>query len=177
MPTVTSMSATVETASPSATHDSVSPTVAIAELGRFLRLTTDLTAQDEQGAMPMFSAYVDAAWHRLLENPLEYEPFCVEHAGVPVRHVELTGTGPIGWVAAYETAYGPLPEVWFADASGVVDGGLLAEYRSTGTVVTSWDCSPAPGDSDPHDGDTAEPRPTHTDTRPQELPDPGWGGR
>jgi len=44
--------------------------------------------------------------------------------------------------------FGPLPEVWFAGADGVLNEQALVRYRETGEVRAEWDCSPAPGDDD-----------------------------
>ncbi|MFI0169510.1 hypothetical protein [Streptomyces sp. NPDC017095] len=75
--------------------------------------------------------------------------------GQPIRHVADNGHGPIAWVAAYEAAYGPLPEIWFTDADGTVGQDVVARYRETGTVVAEWDCGPAGGDG----GDVAPDQP------------------
>ena len=143
---------------------------ALTELGKYLSLIR------HGGQLPMFSRYIDEKWHRLIDNPDHYGTFCTQHAGAPVRHLRVVGEGPVGWVPLYERAYGQLPEVWFADADGVVDEGLLAAYRRTGTVVTGWDCCPArPDHEDADDGGTADPQPIHTAPHPQEQPLPGWG--
>ncbi|TVL88432.1 hypothetical protein [Streptomyces sp. SAJ15] len=119
---------------------------ATTELGRFLTITGQ-RFKTGQSAPEMFSPAVDAAWHDLL-GTLAYEALCRETAGQPIGHVANNGHGPIGWVAAYEEAYGPLPEIWFTDADGNVDRGAIARYRTTGTVVAEWDCGPAGGDGD-----------------------------
>ncbi|MGW3073289.1 hypothetical protein [Kitasatospora sp. NPDC001132] len=80
-------------------------------------------------------------------------PFALQHAGRKLAHVEMRGVGPIAWVAAYEEAYGPLPEVCFTNADGTVNTEALAQYRETGTVTTEWDCGPVGGD----DGDNVVP--------------------
>ncbi|MGW3232178.1 hypothetical protein [Kitasatospora sp. NPDC001095] len=80
-------------------------------------------------------------------------PFALQHAGRKLAHVEMRGVGPIAWVAAYEEAYGPLPEVCFTNADGTVNTEALAQYRETGTVTTEWDCGPVGGD----DGDDVVP--------------------
>ncbi|MFE2723536.1 hypothetical protein [Kitasatospora sp. NPDC059327] len=119
------------------------------ELGKFFtiaarRIGVGATAPE------MFSGAVDAAWHTLVADPAAHDAFALQHAGRKLTHVETKGSGPIAWVAAYEEAYGPLPEIWFADADGTVNTDALAQYRKTGTVTAEWDCGPRPG---PGDGD------------------------
>ncbi|MFF6772681.1 hypothetical protein ACFY8W_03865 [Streptomyces sp. NPDC012637] len=116
------------------------------ELGRFLAVAKQRYDTGESPA-EMFSPAVDAEWHKLLATP-EYATFSTEHAGIVLGHREVKGSGPIAWVAAYKEAYGPLPEIWFTDAEGVLDEAALARYRDTGTVVAEWDCSPTSGDGD-----------------------------
>lgn len=118
------------------------------ELGRFLVLHTARTARGETGVMPMFSKLIDAEWHNLLTNWHVYRAFCGERGAAAAGHQQLTGSGPVGWIAEYEASYGPLTSAWFADASGVVNEDAMAVYTRTATVVTAWDCSPAPGDGD-----------------------------
>jgi hypothetical protein len=121
--------------------------VELIELGKFFEITArrfDTT----QSAPEMFSTAIDAAWHQLAEDPQAHSAFTAEHAGREIIHAETAGRGLIAWVAAYEEAYGPLPEIWFTDASGSVDTAALATYRKTGRVVAEWNCSPAPGDGD-----------------------------
>ncbi|MFB8406092.1 hypothetical protein [Streptomyces sp. NPDC055912] len=124
---------------------------ATTELGRFLTITGQ-RFRTGQSAPEMFSPAVDVAWHELLGTPA-YEALCLETAGQPIRHVANNGHGPIAWVAAYEEAYGPLPEIWFTDADGNLDQDAVARYRETGTVVAEWDCGPAGGG----DGDDVAP--------------------
>ncbi|NEE29424.1 hypothetical protein G3M53_28750 [Streptomyces sp. SID7982] len=119
---------------------------ATTELRRFLTITGQ-RFRAGQSAPEMFSPAVDAAWHALLGTP-DYEALCLESAGQPIRHVENSGYGPVPWVAAYEEAYGPLPEIWFTDADGTVDRSAVARYRESGTVVAEWDCGPVGGDGD-----------------------------
>ncbi|MCP3817575.1 hypothetical protein NLX86_05320 [Streptomyces sp. A3M-1-3] len=116
------------------------------ELGRFLALAGQ---QFESGKGPaeMFSRAVDAAWHQMLATP-EYAAFSTKHAGTVLGHREMNGSGPIGWVAAYEEAYGPLSEIWFTNEKGILDEGALARYKETGKVVAEWDCGPTTGDGD-----------------------------
>ncbi|WP_077060414.1 hypothetical protein [Streptomyces sp. MP131-18] len=118
---------------------------ALAELGRFFHLTR---SQPSNSEMPMFSGFIDVAWHRMLDHPEQYEAFCRTHAGASIQHVELAGEGPVNWIAAYEKQFGALPDIWFADAEGVVDQGTLDTYRYTGNIATSWDCSPQKPDGD-----------------------------
>ncbi|MEU5921557.1 hypothetical protein [Streptomyces sp. NPDC047141] len=116
------------------------------ELGRFLAVAGKRFA-DGKGPAEMFSRAVDAAWHQMLGTP-EYAAFSTEHSGTVLGHREMNGSGPIDWVTAYEEAYGPLPEIWFTDADGVLDEGALAQYKETGKVVAEWDCGPTTGDGD-----------------------------
>ncbi|MET8542950.1 hypothetical protein ABZW03_20200 [Kitasatospora sp. NPDC004799] len=125
----------------------VKPGVELDELGKFFTIAARRIDAGEV-APQVFSAAVDAAWHRLVADPAVYQAFTLQHAGRPLAHVESAGTGYISWVSAYEEAYGALPEVWFAEADGTVDTGALARYRETGEVWAEWDCSPAPGDGD-----------------------------
>ncbi|WP_137994122.1 hypothetical protein [Streptomyces vilmorinianum] len=116
------------------------------ELGRFLVIAGQ-RFENGENAPEMFSRAVDAEWHRMLGSP-EYAAFCTDNAGAVLGHREMSGTGPIGWVAAYEEAYGPLPEIWFTDDKGVLDEAAFARYKETGTVVAEWDCGPTTGDGD-----------------------------
>ncbi|GAA1230764.1 hypothetical protein GCM10009665_21450 [Kitasatospora nipponensis] len=117
------------------------------ELGRFFKITAR-RFDTGQSAPEMFSTAIDAVWHQLAEDPQAHSEFTAEYAGREIVHVETSGRGHVAWVAGYEEAYGPLPEVWFADANGTVDVAALAAYRETGRVVAEWNCSPAPGDDD-----------------------------
>ncbi|MDQ1019885.1 hypothetical protein [Streptomyces afghaniensis] len=114
------------------------------ELGKFFQVSIRQINAD-QAVPEMFSAAIDAEWHRLLNDP-EYAEFCTANAGRLINHVENTGYGRISWVDAYEEMFGQLPEVWFTDAEGVLDERALARYRETGEVWAEWDCSPIPGD-------------------------------
>ncbi|MEU0842030.1 hypothetical protein ABZ370_21520 [Streptomyces sp. NPDC005962] len=116
------------------------------ELHRFLTITGQ-RLKNGQSVPEMFSPAVDAAWHEMLGTP-QYAALCQETVGRPIGHVAANGHGPIAWVSAYEEAYGPLPQIWFTDAGGNVDHDAIARYRSTGTVVAEWDCTPAGGDGD-----------------------------
>ncbi|SFC18334.1 hypothetical protein [Streptomyces aidingensis] len=130
------------------------------DLGRFLTLFTEL--EDRDGVMPMFSAAIDAEWHRLLDDPDAYGRFCDRHTGgARIGHRPLTGQGTVEWVPAYQERYGTLPPAWFADAAGTVDAAAYGAYLRTGTVVTGWDCSPIEGGDDTDtDDDGAAPRPS-----------------
>lgn len=129
------------------TRESASPAGdARTELGRFFQLAGDLVTGDVE--MPVFSPAVDEAWHQLLDDPQAHAGFCLEHAGIVLGHLRKAGSGPVEWISLYEKAYGPLPDVWFTDASGAVNEELKAAYQKTGTVVTSWDCHPIPPDPD-----------------------------
>lgn len=148
---------------------------ALTELGKFFGLVRDAAASGGNTRLPMFSPFIDAAWHQLQHAPDDLDRFCREHASGPVRHLTTGGTGTIEWVAAYEAAYGPLPLIWFTDADGNLDVATRAAYLKTGIVVSDWDCAPAPGDIDPEEGAEAPQRPTHTSPHPQEKPLPGYG--
>ncbi|WP_241002617.1 hypothetical protein [Streptomyces sp. CB01881] len=99
-------------------------------------------------APEMFSGAIDAAWHRLAEDIDAHAEFTTVHAGRRLTHVRGAGTGHITWVAAYEEAFGPLPEVWFTNGDGTVDSAAHNRYRETGQVWASWNCSPAGGGDD-----------------------------
>ncbi|MFF7415643.1 hypothetical protein [Streptomyces lydicus] len=73
---------------------------------------------------------------------------CQDTVGQSIGHTANNGHDPTSWVAAYEAAYGPLPDIWFTDTDGNVDQDALARYRETGTVVAEWDCSPTGGEGD-----------------------------
>ncbi|WP_431781020.1 hypothetical protein [Streptomyces chumphonensis] len=119
---------------------------AMTELCRFLSITGQ-RLRNGQSAPEMFSPAVDAAWHQMLATS-QYVALCQETAGQPIRHVANNGHGPIGWVTSYEEMYGPLPQIWFTDARGVVNHDAEASYRQSGTVVAEWDCSPIGGGGD-----------------------------
>ncbi|MFJ6771594.1 hypothetical protein ACIQOV_11610 [Kitasatospora sp. NPDC091257] len=121
--------------------------VELDELGKFFTVTARRIDAGEV-APEMFSAAIDAAWHRLATDPAAHQAFTLRHAGRTLAHVESAGSGFISWVGAYEEAYGPLPEVWFTDADGMVNAEALARYRETGEVWAEWNCSPEPGDGD-----------------------------
>ncbi|MBL7496962.1 hypothetical protein I6A84_39100 [Frankia sp. CNm7] len=113
----------------------------LVELGRYFAVAAARAAGGEE--TPMFSGYMDAAWHRLLkEDPAGYTALAAEYAGGPVEHLPAVGTGLVEWVGAYEEAYGPLPDVWFTDAAGVLDVDARDAYRAAGQVIASWDCKP-----------------------------------
>ncbi|MFJ8443808.1 hypothetical protein [Kitasatospora griseola] len=125
----------------------IEPGVALTELGKFFAIA----GQYFDAGLPapkMFSGAIDRTWHRLTENPDEHDAFTVTHAGRRLTHAESCGEGFIGWVGAYEKAYGPLPEVWFTDADGELDTEALGRYWRTGEVWAEWDCSPEPSDGD-----------------------------
>ncbi|WP_260696906.1 hypothetical protein [Streptomyces sp. 130] len=122
-------------------------TTQLAELGKFFTITAR-RFDAGQSAPEMFSTAIDAAWHRLAQDPQAHSSFTAEHAGRELTHSEASGRGPIAWVGAYEAAYGPLPAIWFTAADGSLDTAALAAYRKTGRVVAEWNCSPAPSDGD-----------------------------
>ncbi|GAA1964670.1 hypothetical protein [Kitasatospora viridis] len=121
--------------------------IELVELGKFFGIAAR-RFDAGQSAPEMFSTAIDAAWHRLAEDAEAHRAFTAEHAGRVITHSETSGRGFIEWVAAYEEAYGALPEIWFTNADGVVDTAALIAYRETGHVVAEWNCAPAPGDGD-----------------------------
>ncbi|MFD7449444.1 hypothetical protein [Kitasatospora sp. NPDC059827] len=123
------------------------PTTELAELGKFFAIAGRLLGAG-RAAPQMFSTAIDAVWHQLLEDPAGHAAFAAHHAGRVLGHSPVKGQGFISWTTAYEEAYGPLPQIWFTDATGTVDVEALASYRETGQVWAEWDCSPAPGDDD-----------------------------
>ncbi|MFF1901942.1 hypothetical protein [Kitasatospora sp. NPDC058218] len=129
------------------------PDVELDELGKFFTIAAR-RFDAGQAAPEMFSTAIDTAWHTLAADPAAHRAFGLQHAGRELAHVEMAGHGPITWVAAYEAAYGPLPEIWFTDIDGTVNAEALARYRESGIVVAEWDCGPRPG---PGDGDDMVP--------------------
>ncbi|KJS53821.1 hypothetical protein VM98_23060 [Streptomyces rubellomurinus subsp. indigoferus] len=123
-------------------------------MGRFFTITAR-SFDAGRTAPQMFSGAIDAAWHQLLTDPAAHDAFTTEHAGRPLTHSPIKGAGFITWLSTYEEAYGPLPQIWFTDATGTVDTDSLARYRETGQVWAEWDCSPAPGDDDAVPGTTS----------------------
>ncbi|MFE7578658.1 hypothetical protein ACFU5Z_28340 [Streptomyces sp. NPDC057521] len=121
--------------------------VQLEELGKFFTVAAR-RFDAGQPAPEMFSTAIDAAWHRLAQDPRAHSAFTAEHAGRELAHSEASGCGPIAWVDTYEEAYGPLPDVWFTAADGSLDTAGLAAYRETGRVVAEWNCSPAPSDGE-----------------------------
>ncbi|MFF2143151.1 hypothetical protein [Kitasatospora sp. NPDC058190] len=130
-----------------ATQSPIHTSTELAELGRFFSIAARFL-DTGQTAPQMFSTAIDAAWHRLLEDPEAHAAFTTQHAGRLLRHSPVKGEGFISWITAYEKAYGPLPQIWFTEADGSVNTEALARYRETGQVWAEWDCSPAPGDGD-----------------------------
>ena len=91
----------------------------LTELARFFAV-----AAEGAQMCPMFSNYIDQAWHTLLATPDSYTHF--------LGHQESQGDGPIPWVSDYEARFGKLSPLWFADATGAVDQTAYAAYRATG---------------------------------------------
>ncbi|MFF2352340.1 hypothetical protein ACFVVL_21460 [Kitasatospora sp. NPDC058115] len=123
------------------------PNPELDELGKFFTIAAR-RIDAAQAAPEMFSGAIDAAWHRLTEDPAAYHALTIQHAGRTLVHVESAGTGFISWVDVYEEAYGPLPAIWFTNADGTVNTKSLTRYRESGEVWAEWNCSPAPGDGD-----------------------------
>ncbi|PZS37958.1 MAG: hypothetical protein DLM62_16415 [Pseudonocardiales bacterium] len=116
---------------------------ALTELARFFAITKE-SAQ----MCPMFSSYIDQAWHTLICTPDSYAQFSREACGQILGHHESLGEGQIPWVSDYEARFGKLSPLWFADAGGTVDQTAYAAYCATGEVFHSWDCTPATDDDD-----------------------------
>ncbi len=116
---------------------------ALAELARFFAVVVDSAPM-----CPMFSTYIDQAWHTLLAAPDSYAQFSTEACGQVLGHQASLGDGRIPWVSDYEARFGKLPPLWFADATGTVDQTAYAAYRETGEVFRSWDCNPITDDDD-----------------------------
>lgn len=120
------------------------------ELSRFFTI-----AETVETAPEMFSAYIDAEWHRLLGSA-EYEELCRTAVGRPVGHRADVGRGTPSWLESYHERYGVLPAVWFADADGVVDRELHLRYLAAWgapagrapELIVAWDCTPTTNDDD-----------------------------
>jgi hypothetical protein len=112
------------------------------ELAKFFAIAA--MAEEAPG---MFSAYIDAEWHRFASSD-GYPAFCEQAAGRRVTHDGTCGEGAVAWVELYHQAYGALPAVWFADDDGVVDDGAYARYVDTRTVHGSWNCTATTNDGD-----------------------------
>jgi hypothetical protein len=115
----------------------------LTELARFFTVAADSTQM-----CPMFSNYIDQAWHTLLATPDSYAHFSREACGQVLGHQESQGDGPIPWVSCYEVRFGKLSPLWFADATGTIDQTAYAAYRATGEVFHSWDCNPTTNEDD-----------------------------
>lgn len=116
---------------------------ALTELARFFAV-----AADSDQACPMFSTCIDQAWHALLSTPDSYAQFSRDACGEILGHRVSWGEGQIPWVSNYETRFGKLPALWFADATGTVDQTAYATYCATGEVFHSWDCNPTTNEGD-----------------------------
>ncbi|WP_344102173.1 hypothetical protein [Nocardiopsis rhodophaea] len=144
----------------------MSPEAARTELAKFF-VIADLASESPE----MFSAYIDAEWHRMLGTK-EYRALCREAVGHRVCHVTAPGSGTPSWLNLYHERYGTLPSVWFADRNGTVDqelyghylrnrGGLLSSEKSAAQapLIVTWDCQPTTNDED--DFQTATPPKTN----------------
>ncbi|GAA3982022.1 hypothetical protein FOF52_03900 [Thermobifida alba] len=129
----------------------VSREAARTELARFFTVM-----ETAEKAPEMFSAYIDAEWHRLLGSR-EYEALCLEAVGRLVGHRADAGQGTPSWLEVYHERYGNLPRVWFADAEGTVDEEMYKRYLATRVsgqraeqrpLIVSWDCTPTTNDED-----------------------------
>jgi hypothetical protein len=106
------------------------------ELARYFQIA-DLA----QRAPEMFSAFIDAEWHRLLESKGDYSRFCLEAVGHMVGHQEGTGYGVVTWVELYHQRFGTLPGAWFASAEGVVDVAAYESYLDGRANSHPFKCS------------------------------------
>lgn len=111
------------------------------ELGRFLQIAS-VRAERDAGVTVMPTSMVDKVWHALLENKAEYQEFTDKAIGCRVDHLPNGGYGVIDWVPAYESMFGPLDPIWFADHDGNIDMAAHDSYRETGVWKASWDCTP-----------------------------------
>jgi hypothetical protein len=115
--------------------------VALEELKRFFQIAMILQATSKMTGMP--SCYLDTLWHQLLENPAEYETFCLDAVGVHLDHLPYNGEGILDWVPLYHSMFGIMPPIWFTDLEGNFSATAYDEYVETGVVKASWDCGPA----------------------------------
>lgn len=116
---------------------------ALTELARFFAVAADSTQM-----CPMFSTYIDQAWHTLFSTPDSYAQFSRDACGQILGHQASLGDGRIPWVPDYEARFGKLPPLWFAGATGTVDQTAYAAYCATGEVFHSWDCNPTTNEDD-----------------------------
>ena len=135
--------------SATAVMDRVSAEQGRDELAKFFTIA-DLT-DTKPG---MFSAFIDAEWHQMMDNdPAGYAEFCQTAVGHPVGHAPINGAGPIAWLDVYHERFGVLTPAWFADKHGVVDASAYDRYLDTREVSACWNCSPDTGGGG--DGDYA----------------------
>ncbi|MBB6170064.1 hypothetical protein HNR23_000124 [Nocardiopsis mwathae] len=140
----------------------MTPEIARTELAKFF-VIADLASESPE----MFSAYIDAEWHRMLGTK-EYRALYRDAVGHSVGHVSAPGSGTPSWLGLYHERYGTLPCVWFADKNGAVDRELYGRYlRNRGgrlhsddapaevPLIVTWDCQPTTNDGD--DFQTASP--------------------
>lgn len=128
----------------------VSEGVMLTELERVIELS-----RETRRPLAMFSAGIDAVWHRLIETGEAYRRFCTRVAGGPVQHVQREfrikhdpNTPPenesehlsFDWIPLYERRYGPLSLAWFAKECGSVDVAAFERYQRDGCVDASWSC-------------------------------------
>ncbi|WP_299609603.1 hypothetical protein [uncultured Tateyamaria sp.] len=118
-----------------------------AELGKFLAIAK-IRQDAGKGENYMPGGLIDEVWHGKLKDKTVYAKFCQSHTGKVLAHNPNAGFGTLEWVSDYESRFGPLHKVWFADVAGRIDTDGLAEYRRTGTYITSWDCTPDSGEND-----------------------------
>jgi hypothetical protein len=115
----------------------------LTELARFFAVSADSTQM-----CPMFSPFIDQAWHGLIAVPHSYAQFSREACGQVLGHQVSWGEGRVPWVGDYEARFGTLPPLWFADATGTVDQTAYATYRANGEVFHSWDCTATTNEDD-----------------------------
>lgn len=108
------------------------------ELSKFFQI-----ADMADKAPEMFSKFIDAEWHRLMENA-DYTRFCMESVGHPVGHKEGPGYGVVSWIDLYHERFGTLPAAWFASAEGVVDMAAYESYMDNRSTSGAFKCAPPP---------------------------------
>jgi hypothetical protein len=74
---------------------------ALTELARFFAVAAGSTQM-----CPMFSTYIDQAWHTLFSTPDSYAQFSRDACGQILGHQASLGDGRIPWVPDYEARFG-----------------------------------------------------------------------
>lgn len=108
------------------------------ELDRYLILCSELGP-----GLSMFSERIDEAWHERLDETDAYEASCRALGIAPIGHLpaeEAEAPATHEWVSTYEERWGLLPEAWFANAVGIVDGEARDLYLSSRTITSAGCC-------------------------------------